>query len=200
MKSYTWLHPEYRQLLQEAERALKKSLRKDYYKILGLTKDCNDADIKKAYRKLALQYHPDKNAGDDKAEARFKEIGEAYAILSDPGKRQRFDSGADLDGSADFMDVNDIFSQYFGGGAAEFGGHSHGHGHGHSHGFSGGPFGGGGFPSGFPAGGFTAGGFAAGGFPAGGFSGGGFPGTGARSTGRGGPSTSGFGERSYNVG
>jgi DnaJ family protein C protein 7 len=98
---------------------------------------------------LALQYHPDKNAGDEKAEARFKEIGEAYAILSDPQKKQRFDSGADLDGMGGMggfdgpggfegagVDINDVFAQMFGGGAG-FGG-------------------GGGFPGagGFPGGGF----------------------------------------------
>jgi DnaJ family protein C protein 7 len=79
--------------------------------------------VKKAYRKLALQYHPDKNAGDAKAEARFKEVGEAYAILSDPEKKARFDSGADLDGGMNGggfpgggmggVDVNDIFAQMF---------------------------------------------------------------------------------------
>jgi DnaJ family protein C protein 7 len=122
---------EYRSLLQKAELELKKSLRKDYYKILGLSKDASDADIKKAYRKLALQYHPDKNAGDEKAEARFKEIGEAYTILSDPQKRQRFDSGVDLDGGMGGMgggfdssgvDINDVFAQIFGGGGGFPGG------------------------------------------------------------------------------
>lgn len=122
---------EYGSLLQKAQLELKKSLRKDYYKILGLSKDASDADIKKAYRKLALQYHPDKNAGDEKAEARFKEIGEAYTILSDPQKRQRFDSGVDLDGGMGGMgggfdssgvDINDVFAQMFGGGGGFPGG------------------------------------------------------------------------------
>jgi DnaJ family protein C protein 7 len=116
---------EYHTLLQKAELELKKSLRKDYYKILGVSKDASDSEIKKAYRKLALQNHPDKNAGDEKAEARFKEIGEAYAILSDPQKRQRFDSGVDLDGGMGMggggfdgagVDINDVFAQMFGGG------------------------------------------------------------------------------------
>jgi DnaJ family protein C protein 7 len=112
---------EIRSQLHEAELALKKSLRKDYYKVLGVSKDCADADIKKAYRKLALQYHPDKNPGDQQAEVKFKEIGEAYAILSDPQKKQRYDSGVDLDGMAGGfpgdvnVDVNDIFAQFFGG-------------------------------------------------------------------------------------
>ncbi|GAN09114.1 DnaJ homolog subfamily C member 7-like [Mucor ambiguus] len=138
---------EYHNLLRKAELELKKSLRKDYYKILGLTKTASETEIKKAYRKLALQYHPDKNAGDDKAEARFKEVGEAYAILSDPEKKARFDSGADLDGGMGMggggfpgggMDVNEviiIFAQMFAqqGGGGGFGG-----------GFPGGGFGGGG--------------------------------------------------------
>jgi DnaJ homolog subfamily C member 7 len=88
-----------------------------------VSKDASDSEIKKAYRKLALQYHPDKNAGDEKAEARFKEIGEAYAILSDPQKKQRFDSGVDLDGGMGGggfdganVDINDVFAQMFGGG------------------------------------------------------------------------------------
>lgn len=76
---------------------------------------------------MALQYHPDKNAGDEKAEARFKEIGEAYAILSDPQKKQRFDSGVDLDGGMGGgfdganVDINDVFAQMFGGGGGGFG-------------------------------------------------------------------------------
>lgn len=114
---------EYHNLLRKAELELKKSQRKDYYKILGVGKDASDSEIKKAYRKLALQYHPDKNAGDEKAEARFKEIGEAYAILSDPQKKQRFDSGVDLDGGMGGggfdganVDINDVFAQMFGGG------------------------------------------------------------------------------------
>ncbi|BBN93627.1 molecular chaperone DnaJ [Deinococcus grandis] len=64
---------------------------KDYYDVLGVSRGASDADIKSAYRKLAKQYHPDKNAGDEKAAERFKEIGEAYAVLSDPEKRKVFD-------------------------------------------------------------------------------------------------------------
>jgi len=63
----------------------------DYYKILGVSRDASAADIKNAYRKLAMQYHPDRNPGDKKAEERFKEINEAYQVLSDPQKRQRYD-------------------------------------------------------------------------------------------------------------
>lgn len=68
---------------RRAELELKKSQRKDYYKILGVPKDADDNSIKKAYRKLAIQYHPDKNPGNDEAEAKFKDISEAYETLSD---------------------------------------------------------------------------------------------------------------------
>jgi DnaJ-class molecular chaperone len=65
---------------------------KDYYKILGVSKSANPEDIKKAYRKLARKYHPDVNPGDKTAEARFKEINEAYEVLADPEKRRQYDS------------------------------------------------------------------------------------------------------------
>jgi molecular chaperone DnaJ len=68
---------------------------KDYYKILGVQKEASSDDIKKAYRKLALKYHPDKNQGDKAAEEKFKEISAAYEILSDPGKRQKYDNFGD---------------------------------------------------------------------------------------------------------
>ncbi|GAI84767.1 unnamed protein product, partial [marine sediment metagenome] len=69
----------------------------DYYKILGLGKNASSEDIKKAYRKLALKYHPDKNPDDKKAEERFKNISEAYAVLSDPKKREQYDNfGSDM--------------------------------------------------------------------------------------------------------
>ncbi len=64
---------------------------KDYYKILGVDKNATEADIKKAYRKLAMKYHPDRNQGDKQAEERFKEINEANEVLSDPQKRSRYD-------------------------------------------------------------------------------------------------------------
>ncbi len=69
--------------VRNAELELKKSKRKDYYKILGVEKDATDNDIKKAYRKLAIVHHPDKNPDDEEAAEKFKEIGEAYETLSD---------------------------------------------------------------------------------------------------------------------
>jgi len=82
--------------VRNAELELKKSKRKDYYKILGIEKDAGDNDIKRAYRKLAVKHHPDKNPDDPQAEDRFKEIQEAHETLTDPQKRQRYDSGVDL--------------------------------------------------------------------------------------------------------
>src|ERR1700712_1270118 len=64
---------------------------KDYYKVLGLEKTASQDDIKKAYRKLAVKYHPDKNPGDKKAEEKFKEINEANEVLSDAEKRKKYD-------------------------------------------------------------------------------------------------------------
>ena len=63
----------------------------DYYELLGLKKGATPEELKKAYRKLAVKYHPDKNPGDKKAEDRFKEINEAYAVLSDPEKKKQYD-------------------------------------------------------------------------------------------------------------
>jgi len=69
---------------------------KDYYQVLGLKKGASDEELKKSYRKLAMEFHPDRNKGDKKAEERFKEISEAYAVLSDKEKRQQYDTvGAD---------------------------------------------------------------------------------------------------------
>lgn len=95
--------------LRHAEMELKKSKRKDYYKILGLEKDCGETEIKKAYRKLAIIHHPDKNPGDPLAEQKFKEIAEAYETLSDSEKRARYDSGEDL------IDPSDMFGGGMGG-------------------------------------------------------------------------------------
>ena len=64
---------------------------KDFYQVLGVSKDASDSDIKKAYRKLAVQYHPDKNPGNKEAEERFKEISAAFDVLKDPNKRAKYD-------------------------------------------------------------------------------------------------------------
>jgi molecular chaperone DnaJ len=76
--------------------------KRDYYEVLGVQKNVQDADLKKAYRKLAMQYHPDKNPGDKEAESKFKEINEAYEVLSDGDKRARYDQfgHAGVDGQA----------------------------------------------------------------------------------------------------
>ncbi|RXI47151.1 molecular chaperone DnaJ [Clostridium tetani] len=106
--------------------------KKDFYEVLGVEKGANDAEIKKAFRKLALKYHPDKNAGNKEAEERFKEINEAYQVLSDPQKRAQYDQfgtadfnggGAGFSGFEDF-DLGDIFESFFGGGFGGFGGSS----------------------------------------------------------------------------
>lgn len=106
---------------------------KDYYEVLGLQKGASDDEIKKAFRKLAIKYHPDKNQGNEEAEAKFKEINEAYQVLSDPEKKARYDQfgTADFDGSGfgaggfgggfDFSDMGgfgDIFESFFGGGGS----------------------------------------------------------------------------------
>lgn len=99
---------------------------RDLYEVLGVTRDASEGEIKKAYRKLAMQYHPDKNPGDTVAEEKFKEASEAYAVLSDPEKRQVYDvhGHAGLGGAAGgggfngdpFSGFADIFSEFFGGG------------------------------------------------------------------------------------
>ncbi|MBV8444395.1 MAG: DnaJ domain-containing protein, partial [Candidatus Dormibacteraeota bacterium] len=65
--------------------------KRDYYEVLGVGRSATPEELKRAYRKLAMEYHPDRNNGDKTAEERFKEIGEAYAVLSDPQKRQQYD-------------------------------------------------------------------------------------------------------------
>lgn len=106
---------------------------KDYYEVLELQKGASDDEIKKAFRKLAIKYHPDKNQGNEAAEAKFKEINEAYQVLSDPEKKARYDQfgTADFDGSGfgaggfgggfDFSEMGgfgDIFESFFGGGGS----------------------------------------------------------------------------------
>ncbi len=98
-------------------------LEKDFYSVLGVTKDADAATIKKAYRKLARQMHPDHNPGDAKAEARFKDVGEAYAVLSDPEQRGQYDQLRAMAGGARFTSggrggsagFEDVFGGMFGG-------------------------------------------------------------------------------------
>lgn len=87
--------------------------KKDYYNILNVNKDCNDEDIKKSYRKLALQFHPDKNPGNDEACEKFKEVSEAYSILSNPEKRKQYDLMGDFDDSFEGEDPFNIFNNIF---------------------------------------------------------------------------------------
>jgi molecular chaperone DnaJ len=95
---------------------------KDFYAVLGVKKDVSEADLKKTYRKLARQYHPDSNAGDAKAEARFKEISEAYSVLSDPEQRTEYDQVRAMGSGARFTSgaggqsggFEDVFGSMFG--------------------------------------------------------------------------------------
>ena len=107
--------------------------KRDYYEVLGVNKGATADEIKKAYRKNAMKYHPDRNPGDKEAEEKFKELGEAYEVLSDDQKRSRYDQfgfagvdpnygggaggyGAGFGGFGDFGDLGDIFGSFFGGG------------------------------------------------------------------------------------
>jgi DnaJ-class molecular chaperone len=93
--------------------------KRDYYEVLGVDKSASANDIKKAYRKLAIQYHPDKNPGDKEAEEKFKEAAEAYGVLSDPDKKASYDQfgfeGVSGAGGSGFggagMDINDILAK-----------------------------------------------------------------------------------------
>ena len=93
-------------------------MKEDYYEVLGVGKSASAAEIKKAYRKMALKYHPDKNPGDSKAEEMFKKSAEAYEVLSNPDKKARYDQfgHAAFDGAGGFgggsMNMDDIFSQF----------------------------------------------------------------------------------------
>ncbi len=87
---------------------------KDYYKILGVPRDATQEEIKKAFRKLALKYHPDRNPGDKEAEERFKEINEAYSCLIDPDKRAQYDQFGRTDFSFSGFDASSAFSDIFG--------------------------------------------------------------------------------------
>ncbi|MBR2010940.1 MAG: molecular chaperone DnaJ [Clostridia bacterium] len=108
--------------------------KRDYYEVLGVDKGADETAIKKAYRSLAKKYHPDMNPGDKEAEVKFKEVNEAYDVLSDADKRAKYDqfghaafdpaAGGAGGGFGGFGDFGDIFSSFFGGGFGGFGGGS----------------------------------------------------------------------------
>ena len=99
--------------------------KRDYYEVLGISKQAGADEIKSAYRKLALQYHPDRNPDNKEAEDKFKEATEAFEVLSDDNKRARYDrfghdgmkSGQDFHSSQNMNDVFSVFNQFFGGAA-----------------------------------------------------------------------------------
>src|SRR5271170_8459776 len=104
--------------------------KRDYYEVLGVSRGTSAEDIKKAYRKLAVKFHPDKNPGDKSAEDKFKELGEAYEVLSNVDKRsaydrfghQAFTQGGGMGGAGGVHDPFEVFREVFGGGRGGGGG------------------------------------------------------------------------------
>ncbi|HPS84977.1 MAG TPA: DnaJ domain-containing protein, partial [Bacteroidales bacterium] len=106
--------------------------KRDYYEVLGVSKNASAEELKKAYRQMAIKYHPDKNPDDKSAEEKFKEAAEAYEVLSNPEKRQRYDQfgHAGMNGASGygggmsmddiFSNFGDIFGDFFGGGFSGF--------------------------------------------------------------------------------
>src|SRR5215470_8913376 len=100
--------------------------KRDYYEVLGVSRGVGSDELKRVFRKLAMQYHPDRNSGDEEAAARFKEIAEAYEVLNDPDKRERYDRFGhaglegvgvpDFGGRSPFDLFGDLFGDFFGGG------------------------------------------------------------------------------------
>src|ERR1041385_758792 len=108
---------------EKEEKVLASNVKRDYYEVLGVTREATEVEIKSAYRKLAMQYHPDRNPNNPDAEDKFKECSEAYAILADSDKRATYDrfghagvnngGGVGFDPSS-FQDLSDIFGDFFG--------------------------------------------------------------------------------------
>ncbi len=122
-------------LIEAVKAEAKKAKKKDYYKILEIPNTATPDEIKKAYRKLAPRYHPDKNNGSEEqkknAEKMFRDVTEAYQVLSDPKKKQMYDSGfnpedpeAGMGGASMNVNPEEIFKVFFGGGGNGFGGFS----------------------------------------------------------------------------
>jgi len=138
VRDYEWvLHKdsqnrEVMMALKEAKKLKKIAERKDYYKLLEVSKEAGDHDIKKSYKKLAVKLHPDKHPPEqrEEAEKKFKELNEAYGVLSDENKRQQYDAGADLEeieqgGGHGFHGgavPEEMFASFFGGGGGGGGG------------------------------------------------------------------------------
>src|SRR6202046_3560389 len=112
-----------------AETMTSSQMPRDYYEVLGVSRDAQDAEIKKAFRKLARELHPDVNSHDPQAEEKFKEAAEAYEVLSDSDRRATYDrygheglrSGGYAPNFDGFGSVADIFEAFFGGGSGGFG-------------------------------------------------------------------------------